>query len=75
MKTITGLIEHIRKHSRPVLRYLSLDKESIKVWVYSDGSFVTTKDGTSQVWYLIFKADKENLANLIDHARNISYEG
>lgn len=40
--------------------------------LYSDGSFATNKDGTSQVVYLIFLADKENTANLIDYTINKS---
>lgn len=40
--------------------------------VWLDGSFTTNKDGTSQVGYVIFMADEENKAKIIDYARNKS---
>lgn len=54
------------------LKYVDLDKDFLRIVVYSDRSFATNKYGTSEVGYLIFMADKENNANLIDYASNKS---
>lgn len=40
--------------------------------IYSDGSFCTNKDETSQVAYVIFMADKSKKADVIDCGSNKS---
>lgn len=67
-KIINGLIKYIRKPPKSRSRYVLLDKQPTKLPVYSAGSFALNKDGTSQVWYLIFMADKHNRTNLLEYA-------
>lgn len=69
-KTIDGLIKNIRTYPEAGLRYVKLDRESLNLVVYSNGSYTTDKDVTSQVRYLIFISDKQYRANLFDYASN-----
>lgn len=71
VKAVNKLIKHVREHKQ-ALKYVELDKETMRIVVYSDGSFATNKDGSSQVGYVIFMADKDNKANLVDYASNKS---
>ena len=68
VKTINTLIKHVTKSAEKVLHFKPLDLDSIRIIVYSDGSFNGNPDGSSQVGYLIFLADKNNNTNLIDYA-------
>lgn len=43
-----------------------MNDESLRVVLYSDGSFVTNKDEKSQLGYVIIMEDKNNKGNLID---------
>lgn len=72
LKTINGLIKHIKNNPKSGLKYIDLYKNTLKLVVYSDGSFATNKDGSFQVGYLVFMADKDNKANLIDYVSNKS---
>lgn len=40
-------------------RYINLDKGTLKLVVYSDGSFATNNGGSSQMGYLLFMADEK----------------
>lgn len=54
------------------MKYGNLDKDTMNLIVYSDWSFATNKDYSSQVGYLIFMADKDNNVNTIDYESNKS---
>lgn len=72
MKTINSLIKHVRKFHKAGLRYVKLDNVSFNIVVYSDLWFAKNKDGAFPVVFLIFMADKTNVANLTEYARNNS---
>ncbi|XMA19477.1 hypothetical protein WAI453_012268 [Rhynchosporium graminicola] len=47
------------------LRYVKLDKKSLKLVVFTDGSFANLKDFHSQIGYVCVLTDKYNKANVI----------
>jgi hypothetical protein len=47
------------------ITFVPLDKESLKLVVFTDASFANNKDFTSQIGYIITLADKDNNANII----------
>lgn len=65
---INSLILHVRKYPKAVLKYVKLERESLKIVVYWDACFAPNKDSTSQVGYLIFMADQTNKANITEYA-------
>lgn len=68
IKTINKLIQHVKTNPGDGLTFRKLDIKTSKIVVYSDGSFSSNNDGSSQVEYQIFISDKSNNANLIDFA-------
>lgn len=40
------IFKHIRKHMKESITYVKLDKESLRLFVYWDGSLATNKDST-----------------------------
>lgn len=57
---MNGILKHAEKTSDLVLEFPTLDKDSLSLRVYSDSSNANNPDGTSQLGYIIFFADKEN---------------
>jgi hypothetical protein len=47
------------------LRFVPLDKNSLKLVVFTNSSFANNKDNTSQIGFVIAIADKNNNANII----------
>jgi hypothetical protein len=47
------------------LRFVPLDKNSLKLVVFTDSSFANNKDNTSQIGFVITIADKNNNANIV----------
>lgn len=60
IRLINGLMKHISKKIKSGLRYVPLDEQSIKLVVYSDGSFASNKNRISPLGYLISMADKND---------------
>ena len=47
------------------LKFVQLDKDSMKLIVFTDSSFANNRDYTSQIGFVITLADKNNKANII----------
>jgi hypothetical protein len=47
------------------LKFVKLDKSSLKLLVFTDASFANNKDLSSQIGYVIVMADSNNRANII----------
>ena len=47
------------------LRFVQLDRNSLKLLVFTDSSFANNKDHSSQIGYILVLADKDNRANII----------
>lgn len=47
------------------LKFVKLDKDSLKLLVFTDSSFANNKDLSSQIGYVIVMADNNNQANII----------
>ena len=47
------------------LKYVKLDKNSLRLIVFTDSSFANNKDYTSQIGYVIVLADKNDNANIL----------
>jgi len=47
------------------LRFIQLDKDSLKLIVFTDSSFANNQDLSSQIGFVITLADKNNRANII----------
>ena len=58
MKALNYLVRKLKAQNEFSLKYPKLDKESLRIQVYSDDSYGTNSDGTSQLGYIIFLADK-----------------
>ena len=59
-KLLNSVVRHIGKTSAQRLLYPKLDKESIRLQTYSDAAYSNNYDGTSQLGYIVFLADKTN---------------
>ena len=59
-KLLNFVVRHIRKTSEQRLLYPKLDKDSLRLQTYSDAAYSNKYDGTSQLGYIVFWADKEN---------------
>ena len=59
-RLLNSVVRHIRKPSGQKLHYPKLDKDSIRLQTYSDASYSNNYDGTSQLEYIIFLADKDD---------------
>ena len=47
------------------LRFVKLDRNSLRLLVFTDSSFANNKDHSSQIGYVLALADKSNKANII----------
>src|ERR1700709_2530677 len=47
------------------LRFVKLDRNSLRLFVFTDSSFANNKDHSSQIGYVLALADKSNKANII----------
>lgn len=47
IKIINGLIKLMKTNPKSTLKYLILDKDTMKLVLYSDGSIATNKDDSS----------------------------
>ena len=52
-------------HSTRGLKFVKLDKDSLRLVAFTDGSFANLKDYSSQIGYVIALADKDNNANVL----------
>ena len=59
-RLLNSVVRHIRKTFEQKLHYLKLDKDSLRLQTYSDASYSNNYDGTSQLGYIIFLADKDD---------------
>ena len=59
-KLLNSVVRHLHKTSEQRLMYPKLDKESLRLQTYSDASYSNNYDGTSQLGYIIFLADKDD---------------
>lgn len=66
VKIINMITKQIRKQHKDGLKFQKLDLYTMKIVVYSDGYFSTNNDGSSQVAYKIFLADKNNDDDIVD---------
>jgi hypothetical protein len=51
--------------STPGLKFVRLDKDSLRLIAYTDSSFANNKDHSSQIGYVIALADKKGNANIV----------
>jgi len=47
------------------LKYVKLDKKSLRLYAFTDASFANNKDLSSQIGYILVLADSTNKANII----------
>ena len=57
---VDTVVKHLQKTPYFVLRYPKLDKDSIRLQIYSDASYASNYDASSKLGYIIFLADKNN---------------
>lgn len=60
VKILNRTLRYIRRSIGLKLKYPKLDKDSLRLQVYSDASYATNADNSSQLGYIIFLADKSN---------------
>ena len=60
LKAINAIVTHLCSSEVPYIRYPKLDIETLRLQTYSDASFSTNEDQSSQLGYVIFLADGEN---------------
>lgn len=65
IKDLNAAVSHIQKTKKLSLKFPELDRASLQMRVYTDASFASNYDLSSQLGYLVFLADKNNLAHLI----------
>lgn len=62
---INGLVNHLHKTPDLKLGFVSLDPKTLKLIVFSDGSFEGNEDLSTQFGYVIVLADDSGKANLL----------
>lgn len=60
IKAVHKIMEQLKNNNDIFLKYPKLGKESLRITSYSDASFATNDDHTSQLGYFIFLSDKYN---------------
>ena len=59
-KLLNPVVSHIRKTSEQRLLYPKFVKDSLRLRTYSYAAYTNNYDGTSQLGYIVFLAEKEN---------------
>lgn len=59
-KNINNIIIHLTANSYITLKFAKLDRESLKLRVYSDASYASNTEKSSQLRCIIFLMDKNN---------------
>ena len=57
IKSLNNILSHLNTNHDLPLRFPKLDTDSLRLQVYSDASFATNADGSSQLGYIIFLVD------------------
>ena len=57
IKSLNAIVTHLHSNEPVLLKFPKLDMNTIWIQVYSDASFATNKDLSSQIGYIIFLAD------------------
>lgn len=65
VKIINKHIQHVQKHLKDGVKFKKRYVDTMKKVVYSNGSFGTNNEESSEVGYKIFLDDKNNDVNLI----------
>lgn len=65
IKAINRVVKHVKEHPTLPLKYQRLDKDSLKLKVYSDSSFANNDDHSSQLGYIVLLVDKTNKCNIL----------
>lgn len=65
---MTKAIKSAKKNSDQGLKHQSLDRRSLHMRVYSDASFTSKEDLSSQIGYIILLCDKTGEFNLLNYA-------
>jgi hypothetical protein len=65
VKAVNRVLTYLKKNPSMPLRYPKLQKESLTLQVFSDASFANSRDGTSQLGYVVFMMDKDKNCQLI----------
>lgn len=60
VKTLKKVIMYLQDTEKANLIYRTLNMEQAKLIVFADGSHATNLDGTSELGYMVFLADKIN---------------
>ena len=59
IKKLNSVVSHLEKNPKFILRYPKLDKDSLHISVYSNASYCSNTDGSSQLGYIILLTDKD----------------
>ena len=68
LEKINGVINHLQRNRDIKIRFVNLDRDTLQLLVFCDGSFATNDDLSSQTGYVILLADKHKKANIIQYA-------
>ena len=65
IKALNQRLQWQLDNSQRGLKFVKLDEESLRIVVFTDGSFANNRDYSSQIGHVIVLADKHNKANVI----------
>ena len=65
IKALNKRLQWQKENLNRGLRFVKLDRKSLKLIVFTDSSFANNRDLSSQIGYVIVLADSENRANVI----------
>lgn len=68
LATITKTITHMKETKEDGLRYVRLDKESVRMVLLTDASFANARGFRSQLGFLILLVDNRGHANIVHYA-------
>lgn len=65
-ETTNKIVKHFTKNAKLCFQYKKIEKYLLEIVVYSDSSFNGNENGSSQVGFVIFFADKHQNASIIE---------
>ncbi len=67
IRAISKLIRRLKKSKITVLKYVKLDLNTVQIRFYSDASFASNSDGSSQLGYLTLLGDESNRGHVLSY--------
>lgn len=68
IRGIINIFKHSQSRSSLGIPFPHLDRDNVKIVVFTDRSFENTEDLSSQIVFIIFLQDESGMANFLDYS-------